>query len=58
MIPRVSLVVCCYNMRRELPRTLHSMSPAMQRGVNSTDQQYRLRDRAGGQRFQQAGGPR
>lgn len=44
MIPRVSLVVCCYNMRRELPRTLLSMSPAMQRGVSGADYEIVLVD--------------
>jgi glycosyltransferase involved in cell wall biosynthesis len=34
--PAVSLVVVAYNMQRELPRTLRSLSSAMQRGVEST----------------------
>ena len=37
MTPSVSLVVCCYNMARELPRTVRSLSPAMQRGIQSSD---------------------
>lgn len=34
LIPKVSLVVCAYNMPRELPRTIRSLSPPMQRGVS------------------------
>lgn len=37
MKPFVSIVVVCYNMKRELPRTLYSMSPAFQRGINKDD---------------------
>lgn len=33
--PRVSLVVIAYNMARELPRTLQSLSPACQRDVDA-----------------------
>lgn len=44
MTPRVSLVICCYNMARELPRTLLSLSAAMQRGVASTDYEIILVD--------------
>jgi hypothetical protein len=35
--PRVSVVICCYNMNRELPRTLLSLSSAMQRGIDAAD---------------------
>ncbi|MEQ1954017.1 glycosyltransferase family A protein [Mesorhizobium sp. CN2-181] len=35
MHPDLSLVVVCYEMARELPRTLISLSPAYQRGVSS-----------------------
>jgi hypothetical protein len=35
MHPDLSLVVVCYEMARELPRTLVSLSPAYQRGVSS-----------------------
>jgi hypothetical protein len=31
--PELSVVVIGYRMARELPRTLHSLSPAMQRGI-------------------------
>ncbi len=30
--PEISLIVVCYNMARELPRTLRSLSPGYQRG--------------------------
>lgn len=33
----VSLVVVAYNMARELPRTIHSLSPSMQRYVDGGD---------------------
>lgn len=35
--PRVSLVVIAYNMARELPRTLQSLSPAYQRDIGADD---------------------
>ncbi|CAB4734167.1 unannotated protein [freshwater metagenome] len=44
MKPFVSIVVVCYNMKRELPRTLYSMSPAFQRGVNKEDYEVILVD--------------
>jgi glycosyltransferase involved in cell wall biosynthesis len=44
MKPFVSIVVVCYNMKRELPRTLYSMSPAFQRGVNKDDYEVILLD--------------
>jgi glycosyltransferase involved in cell wall biosynthesis len=34
---KLSIVVCAYNMPRELPRTIRSLSPAMQRDVRSSD---------------------
>lgn len=37
MSPRLSLVVVSYNMARELPRTIRSLSPAMQRGIAAGD---------------------
>lgn len=36
-MPRASLVVIAYDMARELPRTLQSLSPACQRGVAASD---------------------
>ena len=44
MKPFVSIVVVCYNMKRELPRTLYSMSPSFQRGVNKDDYEVILID--------------
>jgi glycosyltransferase involved in cell wall biosynthesis len=35
--PKVSVVACSYNMARELPRTIRSLSPVMQRGVEPSD---------------------
>lgn len=35
--PKLSIVVIVYNMRREAPRTLHSLSPAYQCGVAAED---------------------
>ncbi len=35
--PKLSLVLVAYDMRRELPRTIRSLSPPMQRGVDASD---------------------
>ena len=35
--PRLSLVIVAYDMPRELPRTIRSLSPPMQRGVGGDD---------------------
>jgi hypothetical protein len=35
--PRISVVLVAYEMRRELPRTIQSLSPAMQRGIEAAD---------------------
>jgi len=35
--PELSVVVCAYNMARELPRTLHSLSAAYQRDIAADD---------------------
>ena len=37
MAPNISIVVCCYNMARELPRTIRSLSPVMQHGMQGSD---------------------
>src|ERR1700683_1909253 len=37
MAPKVSIVVCSHNMPRELPRTIRSLSPPMQRSVQVSD---------------------
>jgi glycosyltransferase involved in cell wall biosynthesis len=44
MKPFVSIVVVCYNMKRELPRTLFSMSPEFQIGVSKDDYEVILVD--------------
>ena len=33
--PDISLIICAYNMARELPRTLFTLSPAYQRGIEN-----------------------
>ncbi|NJR13385.1 MAG: glycosyltransferase [Phyllobacteriaceae bacterium] len=35
--PVLSIIVCAFNMQRELPRTLLTLSPRMQIGVSATD---------------------
>jgi predicted O-methyltransferase YrrM len=35
--PKISVVVVGYNMARELPRTIRSLSPIMQRGIDPAD---------------------
>ncbi|GAB3380285.1 glycosyltransferase family 2 protein [Lysobacter fragariae] len=35
--PKLSVVVIAYNMRRELPRTLRTLSPACQRDIDADD---------------------
>jgi Glycosyl transferase family 2 len=42
--PKLSIVVVGYNMARELPRTIRSLSPAMQRGMNPRDYEVILVD--------------
>ena len=35
--PKLSVIVIGYKMARELPRTIHTLSPAMQRGIEADD---------------------
>jgi glycosyltransferase involved in cell wall biosynthesis len=42
--PKLSVVVVGYNMARELPRTIRSLSPAMQRGIHPRDYEVILID--------------
>lgn len=35
--PRLSVIVVAYNMAREIPRTIQSLSPSMQRGIAPDD---------------------
>ena len=44
MTPRLSLVLVAYEMRRELPRTIRSLSPPMQRGVEREDYELIVAD--------------
>jgi glycosyltransferase involved in cell wall biosynthesis len=37
MQPVISIVVVTFNMNREAPRTIYSLSPAMQRGISSAE---------------------
>ncbi len=34
---KLSIVICCYSMARELPRTLRSLAPGAQRGIGPED---------------------
>jgi hypothetical protein len=36
-LPRISVVIVAYEMERELPRTIQSLSPGMQRGIDAAD---------------------
>lgn len=37
MKPRLSIVIVCWNIERELPRTLYSLSPHFQQGMNKDE---------------------
>ena len=55
---QLSLVVICFNMRRELPRTIRSLSPSMQRDIAATDYEDEaegtlVTDAGGGGRFRE-----
>ena len=52
--PRASLVVIAYNMARELPRTLQSLSPACQRGVEAGDYEVIVVDNGSTRPFDRA----
>ena len=51
MTPSISIVVCCYNMARELPLTIHSLSPPLQRGVQVSDYEIIVVDNGSTERF-------
>lgn len=53
--PRLSVVVIAYNMARELPRTIRSLSPSMQRGVNADDYEIILVDNGSSEPFDARG---
>jgi glycosyltransferase involved in cell wall biosynthesis len=42
--PALSVVIICYNMAREIPRTIRSFSPSMQRGMVAGDYELILID--------------
>ena len=44
MNPATSVVIACYNMARELPRTIRSLSPEMQKGVSRDDYELIIAD--------------
>jgi hypothetical protein len=52
--PQVSVVVVGYNMARELPRTVRSLSPLMQRGVDPADVEVILIDNGSTEPFDEA----
>lgn len=51
MDPKISIVICSYNMPRELPRTIRSLSPLMQRGVQKSDYEIIVVDNGSTQPF-------
>ena len=54
MPPKLSVIVIGYNMARELPRTILSLSPAMQRGIHPRDYEVILIDNGSTQRADEA----
>lgn len=42
--PKLSVVIVAYNMERELPRTIRSLSPDFQRGIEANDYELILLD--------------
>ncbi|NWH09522.1 MAG: class I SAM-dependent methyltransferase [Alphaproteobacteria bacterium] len=49
--PKLSVIVIAYNMAREIPRTIRSLSPAMQRGIAASDYEIILIDNGSTQAF-------
>jgi len=47
--PHISVVVVSYNMRREIPRTLYSLSAAYQKNISRTDYEILLVDNGSNQ---------
>jgi glycosyltransferase involved in cell wall biosynthesis len=52
--PKLSVIVIGYNMARELPRTIRSLSPAIQRGIDPRDYEVILIDNGSTKAFDQA----
>lgn len=55
-MPRITLVVCAYNMARELPRTIRSLSPCMQHDVLASDYEIIVVDNGSKEPLDQAMG--
>ncbi len=53
--PKASLVVVGYNMARELPRTIRSLSPPLQRGVAAGDYEVIVVDNGSSEPIDEAG---
>jgi hypothetical protein len=53
-VPKISLIVVCYNMARELPRTIRSLSPLMQRDIDPQDYEVILIDNGSTQVFDES----
>jgi Glycosyl transferase family 2/Methyltransferase domain len=49
--PKISVIVISYNMARELPRTIRSLSPAMQRDIEPGDYEVILIDNGSTQTY-------
>jgi glycosyltransferase involved in cell wall biosynthesis len=52
--PRLSVVVIAYNMARELPRTIRSLSPSMQRDIVADDYEIIIVDNGSTEPFDEA----
>lgn len=53
--PRLSVIVIAYNMARELPRTVKSLSPSMQQGVSARDYEIIVVDNGSSRAFDRQG---
>jgi glycosyltransferase involved in cell wall biosynthesis len=52
--PLLSVVIVCYNMAREIPRTIRSFSPSTQREIDAADYEIILVDNGSSQPFDEA----
>jgi putative sugar O-methyltransferase len=52
--PRISVVVVCYNMAREIPRTLRSLAPDYQQNIRADEYEIVLVDNGSTQPFDEA----
>jgi glycosyltransferase involved in cell wall biosynthesis len=53
--PKISVILIGFNMARELPRTIRSLSPQMQRGIDPADYEVILIDNGSTKPFDEAG---